>query len=387
MNIVVLPFHDYKVALKEGFRTRDTHLIKHFSKSKLVDKLIVINRPTLFLEVVLRKKKFLTGGKIIYQNNGTVIQMFDDKTYVIDTIDFSFLSPVLQKKAFIPELYEINANKIKLALEYLKVDSFISYESSPLTRKCLNKLKPVRRIFDGVDNFCLHSTYSSLKDYLKLEYKEIIKSYDKVFFNSHASIDFFDCRKFKNVSMLANGVDFERFQGEISRPDIYKINNNLVSVYAGKMQNMFDIDLAKDLAEQNPDVSFFYLGKILEGNAREELSVYHNVTFTGDIHYEQLPAYITNADICIIPYRVDRQHGGDPIKFYEYYATGLPIVTTKIGEISKYGNNSDVFIVDRSEFLSAFKLAIQRRKISRTLPDELRWERKCEIMLESVVYD
>jgi glycosyltransferase involved in cell wall biosynthesis len=114
-------------------------------------------------------------------------------------------------------------------------------------------------------------------------------------------------------------------------------------------------------------------------------SSYANVHFLGDIHYDKLPSYIMNATICIIPYDIEKQHGGDPIKFYEYFATGLPIVSTKIGEISSFHDNESVFIVNRSEFVESCGKALTIRSSEyRKLPVQITWVYKAQYMIDKI---
>ena len=40
MDIVMVPFHDYKKWIKEGFRTRDSHLYQHFEQREDINKII-----------------------------------------------------------------------------------------------------------------------------------------------------------------------------------------------------------------------------------------------------------------------------------------------------------------------------------------------------------
>lgn len=385
MNIICFPFHDYKTALNEGFRTRDTHLYSLFKQDEGVDNVVIINRPTLALEVVLGRKNYKTSGDLVYKDSFLCITQVAVNVYVIDILDFSFIRPVFEKKRFISKLYKKNYKYILKALNILNISNYISYESSPLTRETVHELAPIYKIFDGVDNFCKHTTYSNMKLWLKSEYIRIIDTYPYVYFNSHDSINYFNCENKDNVEFLSNGVDFSRFQCAKELPTAFKGRSNSIGVYAGKMQSMFDVELVKELALAFPSTDWFYLGKVLEGNINEKLSSYVNVHFLGDIHYDKLPSYIINANICIIPYVIDKQHGGDPIKFYEYFATGLPIVSTKIGEISSFHDNESVFIVKRNDFVESCRKALAIRTSGyRKLPDEMTWSFKAKYMINKI---
>lgn len=388
-NVVFFPFHDYKLSLLEGFRTRDSHIYSQSIKDPAVDKVIIINRPTLLLEVLLKRKTYKTAGTVIYSSSTITIQKISDKVYVVDILDLSFIKPMIKGKGFISELYFRNRKLIAKAISKLECEEFLSYESSPLTRETVEFLSPQKKVFDGVDNFCKHDSYAALKKALRAEYNKIINHYDSIFFNGKDSLDYFHCTDNNRVEFMANGVDVERFQAKYAPPKCYldsQKNDKKIAVYAGKMQSMFDSKLVRDLAIANPEVDFYFLGKILEGQPDIELAEFANVIFVGDVHYDSLPAYITNATVCIIPYLVDKQHGGDPIKFYEYLASGSAIVSTCIGDIQRYDDNSSVFIIEKKNFLSSFKAALLKgdNKMNRVIPEHMTWQYKARYMFEQL---
>ncbi|MBC8796425.1 glycosyltransferase [Shewanella algae] len=375
MNFVYIPFHDFKVGYKEGFRTRDCHVILHNISANPDSIHVVVNRPTLYLEELLGRKSRRTKGEVVYSKDNVIVQQVDDNLFVVDVIDYSVAKPIFLRKKFIEALYERNALKISQALDYINVGEFCSYESSPLTVSTVSKLKPKRRVFDGVDNLCLHETYKEHVEHLKAVYLSVLESYDRVIFNSTASYEYFDCgRLYPRVAVLANGVDPDRFIAEYERPEIFSHDVTNV-VYAGKMQSMFDVSLVEELAKTYPRVQFYFLGKVLSGGVDKLGHNFENVHFVGDIHYNDLASYITNSDICFIPYIQSAQHGGDPIKFYEYYAAGKKVISTDIGEIKKYANNTTVFVVDRDDFVLSFNSLLKDTLIeNRDIPENITWK-------------
>lgn len=381
-SMICIPFHDIKLAQREGFRTRDAHLYKHFSTHRSIERTVVFNRPTMTIETLFGRKKLLTQGELIYSKNGTYITKINDTLYSVDTLDVYFPGPILKGKQFIPELYVRNYEKYKAALDFFEIRDFITYESSPLTVDFCGKLSPRLRIFDGVDNLCKHSTYRSLRKYLHEKYKQVIDNYELVFFNSTDSLAYFRIQDASNAEFLSNGVDFDFFSAPKDSPEIFNNLSRPIVVYAGKMQDLLDLDLVEACARNFPAASFVLLGKVLNNAIKDQLSTIRNVIFGGDIFYENLPGYIQNADACFIPYRVDKQHGGDPIKFYEYMAANKPIVTTAIGEIEKYHNGQSILVCAREDFVSSLaKLLSRQHNIHNTLPESMSWRYKADYIL------
>lgn len=385
-NLVCVPFHDYKVAIKEGFRTRDSHLYKHFRQNKNIGKLVVFNRPTLALEIMLRRKKLASVGKVIYKKYPIIITEIELNTYAVDILDFSILKPIFSGKGFFPELYKKNLINFKKALQIIGIENFATYESSPLSVNLVSELGSFFKVFDGVDNLCKHSTYRKYTPNLKLLYQKAIKNHHLVIFNSKDSIEYFEVSNNPKVHFISNGVDIELFKKKLPMPKILQNFTSPLVIYAGKMQSMFDSSLIIDLAKDNPKCSFVLLGKILEGDIRNCLKNISNVAFLGDIPYELLPGFITNADICIIPYKEDKQHGGDPIKFYEYMAANKPIVSTRLGDIEKFHDGKSIFVVPREKFLEAFSqvLKLDPSIIRISLPADIAWKDKAAWIIDQI---
>ena len=58
-----------------------------------------------------------------------------------------------------------------------------------------------------------------------------------------------------------------------------------------------------------------------------------------DAPHAQLPAYCKGFDVGIIPYRIDeRMTFVNPLKMREYLSAGLPVVSTAVPEVQRYGH-------------------------------------------------
>ena len=55
INLVIFPLHDWKKCEREGFRTRDAHLILEFEKNSLVEKILIVDRPISSPEMLVKK--------------------------------------------------------------------------------------------------------------------------------------------------------------------------------------------------------------------------------------------------------------------------------------------------------------------------------------------
>ena len=83
------------------------------------------------------------------------------------------------------------------------------------------------------------------------------------------------------------------------------------------------------ITQDNPKSSFVFVGQILDKKVYNKIEKRKNVFFLGDKNYSIYPRYVSNFDICIVPYNINEgQHGGDSMKAYEYLLTGKKVVGT-----------------------------------------------------------
>lgn len=150
-----------------------------------------------------------------------------------------------------------------------------------------------------------------------------------------------------NVFYLPHGVDFELFHEASNNGDssIKKLANvpRPVAGYYGTLTNENDIELLLWCAEKLPDVSFVFAGEITGGDY-SELVRRPNVYFLGKLPYRQIPHLCACFDVCMLPWKMNEWiKFCSPLKFFEYMASGKPIVSVPIEEVAD--NYSDIVSV------------------------------------------
>jgi hypothetical protein len=61
--------------------------------------------------------------------------------------------------------------------------------------------------------------------------------------------------------------------------------------------------------------------------------------FLGRKPYEVLPAFCRHLDMGLIPFKINAlTHAVNPIKLREYLSAGLPVVSTPMPEVKRYGH-------------------------------------------------
>ena len=133
----------------------------------------------------------------------------------------------------------------------------------------------------------------------------------------------------QRVVRLPNGFDMARFNASFPPPeDLVNIPSPRV-VYVGALESWFDWRALAHAAAALPHVSFVVIGEA--DGAPKALPA--NILLLGPRLHAELGAYLSNCDVGIIPFKHDKRatalHAVDPIKLWEYLASGLPVVASR----------------------------------------------------------
>jgi glycosyltransferase involved in cell wall biosynthesis len=138
-----------------------------------------------------------------------------------------------------------------------------------------------------------------------------------------------------NTLLVRNGVQ-QQFVSQVQPGDLLADLPHPLIGFTGAVAEWIDIDLLVELATLRPDWTFALLGDIFV--PVEELRALPNVHLLGLQPYDKMPGALFWIDVAIIPFRVDEiSHAVDPVKFYEYAASGTPVVSTRMPELDRVG--------------------------------------------------
>ena len=161
----------------------------------------------------------------------------------------------------------------------------------------------------------------------------------------------------RHCEYFPNGVNFLHFNnGSRELPQEYRNIKKPIVIYVGVMDVWFDYELIIQAARQLPSVSFVLIGP--DKLARQRLRQSPNLFLLGPRSYQDLPGYLHNADLGIIPFDVVNHgkliHAVHPLKLYEYTACGLPVVSTMWDEMSVLQSPA-VLCPTNQEFIQAIE--------------------------------
>jgi glycosyltransferase involved in cell wall biosynthesis len=130
---------------------------------------------------------------------------------------------------------------------------------------------------------------------------------------------------------LLNACDPDHFRPDGPRAAIVKSFPSPRLAYVGSVDDRaFDAPLVAEVARMRPQWSLLLAGPSTS-SARRVLKGLPNVHLLETVPYAEVPSLLRGADVCLIPYRTGgRAAYVHPKKFYEYLATGKPVVSTPL---------------------------------------------------------
>jgi 2-polyprenyl-3-methyl-5-hydroxy-6-metoxy-1,4-benzoquinol methylase len=138
----------------------------------------------------------------------------------------------------------------------------------------------------------------------------------------------------KYVLIMPNAADFEHFCDAKKMPipsDLQHIPQPILG-FMGSLASWIDVSILKEVAKLRPDWSIVLLGNDYLG-IEGMLADCPNVFFLGRKLYHELPPYVGQFAVGMVPFQVrDMTHSSSPIKMYEYLAAGVPVISTPIQE-------------------------------------------------------
>ena len=134
--------------------------------------------------------------------------------------------------------------------------------------------------------------------------------------------------------LVRNGADFEFFTSEPGSVPGLDVPKPIVGYY-GAIANWFDLELLTAAAKLRPQYSFVLIGQVHEVDV-SRLKAMPNVFLLGEKNYREIPGYLASFDVALIPFKVnDLTSAVDPVKVYEYFSQGKPVVATDMAELQR----------------------------------------------------
>ncbi len=282
---------------------------------------------------------------------------------------------------------------LKKAIRSLNLRRPIIWTYMPNSADLLNRLEDYEMlIYDCVDE---HSEYSGIinKAVMTEMEKDLMARCDIVFVTARG---LYEAKKgfAETIYFLPNAANVGHFM-KAQDPDtpipveIAALPRPVVG-FVGVIQDWIDLGLIREAAASHPEWSFAMIGPVGPGIDVSALKAMPNVHFLGRKDVSDLPGYIKGFDVCINPFKINELTDKvSPLKFYEYLASGKPIVSIDMPGVSDFADvveiagNSDEFISGIERALSHETPEKLRKRLERARENS--WESRVEFMTDKIM--
>lgn len=235
------------------------------------------------------------------------------------------------------------------------LDVIDSMKTGPLLYHCVDDLAAI----PGVDAEAFRAAEAQL-----------LKRADVVFATAPALAE--HCRTLNpNTHFLPNVVDAEHF-GRALEPGPLPADLACIPVprlgYHGVLSDFkIDFQLLLEAARLKPEWSWVFIGEEREGQKCPrvaELAALPNVHFLGYKSYVELPDYLRGMQVGLLPSLInDYTRGMFPMKYFEYLAAGLPVVSTPLSFAQTVGDG--LVVADTAgAFVTAVECQLARGRLT-----------------------
>jgi hypothetical protein len=216
---------------------------------------------------------------------------------------------------------------------------FFLYPKNYFINSLLERFRPSDVIVDVVDD---HRAWPGLSEQEK---KQLTNHYTQTL--AQADLVLTNCQPVMR-SMEALGATVKVIQNgcepspKINAPDHDARFDELkswqgpIAGFVGNLEKKIDIDLLDKLAIELPDTLFVLVGSTHANPAVRSLSAHPNVLMPGVVSYENVPAWIAEFTVGLIPHKRNAlTESMNPLKLYVYAAQGLPVVSTSVSNLAE----------------------------------------------------
>ncbi len=231
---------------------------------------------------------------------------------------------------------------------------------SPVSADILAHIPHSALVYDCVDR---HSAYGGLMNPALVDEMELdlARQADMVFATAEPLAERLRAAN-PEAMFLPNGANYELFHQAAEPCEVPKEMKELqgpVFGFVGALQTCIEYGFVAGAARARPEWNFVFIGAEKPGADLAALRALPNVHFLGLKPHEELPRYLSRFDVCLnlfAPSELSKDVS--PLKFYEYLATGKPIISTPQPEqVLRY---APLLHIARTaaEFLSACEAAL-----------------------------
>lgn len=223
------------------------------------------------------------------------------------------------------------ANALKKVSEFSEAEETVLVIGKP-SRFALNVIECVhfsRKLFDVMDDFPMFYQGISAKS-MGSVFRTLLRKVDFCLFSSK-NLQYKYANLVKRHKLVLNACDKD-FAYKCALVSVRTKTEKKIFGYIGSVADWFDWESVIKLANDYPKDSIVIIGPVYTNKIPK---LPKNIEMKQAISHDLLPEVLASFDYGLIPFlKTDLTNSVDPVKYYEYVAAGVPVISTSFGEMS-----------------------------------------------------
>ena len=237
----------------------------------------------------------------------------------------------------------------------------------------LKRFRHCPSLYDAMDDF--PAFYTGLSRLALARRERLIARRVDTIWASSTEIQKHWSRHYNDVHLVHNGLDLSVLPSPVSRTRPETSGKRILG-YVGTIAAWFDWDWVCALAQARPKDEVRLIGPVFEKPIKK---LPDNIILLPACNHDAALEAMMDFDVGLIPFKRNRLTDSvDPIKYYEYSALALPVLSTNFGEMRFRSNIPGVFISqsisDVAELAEASLQFCRDRKDTHAFTLENSWE-------------
>ncbi|MEZ0611807.1 glycosyltransferase family 1 protein [Fibrella sp. WM1] len=247
-------------------------------------------------------------------------------------------------------------------IESERIAEYVAWYYTPMALDFSDHLTPTYTVYDCMDE--LSAFLGAPRELIDMEAKLMTRA-DQVFTGGYSLYEAKRTRH-DHAHAFPSSIDFAHFakarqrdtdSAQADPTDQAHIPHPRIG-FSGVIDERFDVQLLRELANRRPEWQFVLLGPIVKIDPAT-LPKNDNIHYLGMKNYKELPTYFGGWDVAMLPFALNASTRYiSPTKTPEYLAAGLPVVSTPIRDVVRTYGEPD--FVQIAATVDAFDTAIEK---------------------------
>lgn len=291
--------------------------------------------------------------------------------------------------------FDFKVEQVRRHLEREEIEEPVVWVYHPGFGDAVDKLPASLVVYDCVDNYAAFPHYEGDRQWLIEREERLCRRADVVFTTAQ---ELYDQRVDYNpdhTHLVHNVGDARHFKTALNEDlpvaeELQDMDGPVIGFVGAVSNYKLNEQWLMAAADAHPEWNVVVIGPVGVGESGTDVSGLRerpNIHLLGHRDYETLPSYLKGFDVATIPYNINEYTlSCFPIKFFEYMATGTPVVISNLPALEEHYDIAHV-AETAEEFVADCERAVEQSETGEGAEarveraEQNSWETKIEEMM------